>query len=396
MPDLSRRGSLRSPANNGGPEPVKTLMIGRIDYPPKAGGDAVQMMAYKRILEAMGISVEIASEVQAHAVYDVVHLFNIDRPFDLLAQTRRISNRPLMILHAIHENDEYYLHPRPTDFFLKAFIRRLRFMSLKYFVRLLTSKRLALDLLISPLLTRQQAVHRIASRVDFFHFLSLRELDWFVHDYGLEISPEKVLIFGNGAWVSEPEPSKASGIRDIDVLVPGRIEPLKNSVQIAKILTEFPDRKVVFCGQLNKNHPRFGRQFLRVVHSSSNIEYLGELNYEDMLALYRRAKLVVSQSLREVAPLVEVEGLANQCAVISTSRSASDLAIPRETGYSRCNPFDPKEFIVELTHVFRRLDAGWQPHYDLDLSWQSVCQPMVRLYESLLERFHQAKLQKSR
>ena len=85
---------------------MKVLFQTRVDFFTKMGGDTVQALAYQLHLRELGICVEIVPEVEVDvAPYDLVHLFNIDRPLELYPQLlNAMHHKKKVVLSTIHHD----------------------------------------------------------------------------------------------------------------------------------------------------------------------------------------------------------------------------------------------------------------------------------------------------
>ena len=353
---------------------MNILFIGRIDYPPKQGGDAVQIENYKNIISQMGHHVEIASLTNEPGIYDFVHLFNVSRLYDLVYQLKsKVKNSPILILHPIHQKIEYLSKVR------KYGGKTSGNEKVKFIIRNILSKKFRLNQLGIVFRNEKKLLHSLMERIAFFHFLSAREREWFENDFGIKIDDEKVIIFGN-AVRHDPDRGKHLTSRDIDILIPGRIEPHKNCINTAKALLSFKDKRIVFAGQLNLYYKKYCNEFLNLIEQNKNLNYAGSKSFTDMEELYNNSKFVVSLSLSEVAPLVKLEALAHEAIFIGTNRSAS-----ADKNTDTCYFLDPEnlnEAIDVLHNLFKKIDSGYVFKFPRINTWEEEMAPLLDLYKN--------------
>jgi len=84
---------------------MKILFIGRIDFPEKSGGDGVQMYRYKEWFESNGNKVTLFTKNIYGYSFDTIHLFNVDKIYELLYQLSfvKLDKNTKLILHTIHQ-----------------------------------------------------------------------------------------------------------------------------------------------------------------------------------------------------------------------------------------------------------------------------------------------------
>jgi Glycosyl transferases group 1 len=353
---------------------MKVLFIGRIDYPPKQGGDAVQMEAYKDGITKKGYKVEIASLTSGPDSYDFVHLFNISRIYDLVYQLNtKVKNEPILVLHPIHQKKEYLNR-------IKELIgRNAGNEKIKFIARNILSKKFKVNQLHYIFKNENELLQNLLRRINYFHFLSEKERDWFEKDCDFKVDDEKVIIFGN-AVSHRIERLNSLQEREIDILIPGRIEPHKNNVNTARILSSFSDKKVVFAGQLNRYYKNYNKEFMNLIEQNENLDYVGSRDSFEMQQLYDNSKVIFSLSLSEVAPLIELEALAHKAIFIGTNRSASRINEDMNCCY-HIDPENLNEAVNILNGVFEKIRTGFEFSFPHINSWEKEMEPLLNLYE---------------
>lgn len=353
---------------------MKILFIGRIDYPPKHGGDAVQIEAYKNVFTKKGYEVEIASLTNKTGSYDFVDLFNISRLYDLVYQLKaKVKNQPILVLHPIHQKKEHLKR-------IKELIgRNTGNEKIKFIVRNILSNKFKINQLQFLFKNENKLLRNLLRKMNYFHFLSEKERDWFEKDFDFKIDDAKVIIFGN-AVSHRIEQLNSLQEREIDILIPGRIEPQKNSVFTAKVLSSFVNKNIVFVGQLNKYYKNYNNKFLNLIGQNKNLTYIGVKNFSEMQQLYNGSKIVLSLSLSEVAPLIELESLAHKAIFVGTNRSASSI----NENINCCYHIDPensKEIVDTLNNIFNKIKTGFEFSFPRINTWEEETKPLLDLYQ---------------
>ncbi|MBA7701117.1 hypothetical protein ES703_109848 [subsurface metagenome] len=69
---------------------MKVLMQSRVNLFKNLGGDSIQILKTKEYLEKIGAMIDISTELNPNlSSYDLVHLFNLNRPQEVYEQARR-------------------------------------------------------------------------------------------------------------------------------------------------------------------------------------------------------------------------------------------------------------------------------------------------------------------
>jgi hypothetical protein len=194
------------------------------------------------------------------------------------------------------------------------------------------------------------------------------------------VPDEKVIIFGNAVQNRGTE-DKHLNDRGIDIFVPGRIEPQKNSINTAAVLSVFKDKNICFAGQLNRYYKKYCSQFLRLIEKNKKIKYLGPISFPEMEKLYDNSKIVISLSLSEVAPLVELEALSHGAVFIGTKRSASDSQNQDTSRY--VDPEKPDEAFNIIRALFHKIESGYVFKFPHINTWEEEMKPLLDLYKKI-------------
>lgn len=354
---------------------MNILFIGRLDYPPKQGGDAIQIENYKNIISQKGYHVEIASLINEPGNYDFVNLFNISRIYDLVYQLKsKVKNLPILILHPIYQKKEYIRLMKSLG------VKAPGMERIKFIARNILSNKFRLNQLLLILKSEKKLILLLLQRVAFFHFLSRKEREWFENDLGYKIDDEKILIFEN-AVPSVPENTKLLKEREIDVLISGRIEPQKNTINTAKCLTSFKDKRIIFAGQMNRYYKGYCIEFLKIIAENKNFKYIGAKSFSDMQDLYGNSKIVFSLSLSEAAPrtLVELEALANKAIFVGTNRKPIDSSNTNTSYY--INPENLTQASGLLADIFKKIESGFVFSFPHINTWEEEIKPLLNLYK---------------
>jgi len=163
------------------------------------------------------------------------------------------------------------------------------------------------------------------NRFDGFVFLSDSEELAFNTKYGSFIKNQTTSLICHNGVDTEDNSSGDFTNRGIDFIVVGRIEELKNSVEVLKFRNQyFSDKSIVFIGANNPYHKEYSKKFEQLVLKSKAL-HIKSLPHDKVLSYLKQARVLLNFSLLECSPLVDLEALSQGCKVITTSHSYTHL-----------------------------------------------------------------------
>lgn len=332
----------------------------RDDFFSKFGGDTFQIQKYSEALDSQGIK-SVIYTLENFKTGDFIHnqyyIVNIDRGFECVLFYEIMKKRKLMnktyVIPIHHDNFAVMNFNNARLGFFSPFIRSPGTLEkLKACVRAIRSKSYLYDsfrhLLIVPY---KNATKCLLNEAKGIVAIAAGEIAVIERDYDVSIA-DKSTIIHNG--VSDTYLTllnqKKDNIRNIDVLVCGRIEQRKNQVAIAKLLAN-KSFNVKFVGGLNENNAKYCNEFLSIIDTTDNLEYIGKVGPEEMVVLYGSAWIHLSASWFEVSSLVDIEAFFAGCYVFSSKYGHSEELLNGERfesvdPYELSNLADRVEFIL--------------------------------------------------
>ena len=103
------------------------------------------------------------------------------------------------------------------------------------------------------------------------------------------------------------------------VLCAGRIEPLKNQVNLLEALIG-SKLSVVICGSSFPYHKKYNNTFKELIKNNSNFIWLGYLDRKMLISALKNAHVVAIPSWSEVSPALGIEGGYYDCNIVTTNR----------------------------------------------------------------------------
>lgn len=179
------------------------------------------------------------------------------------------------------------------------------------------------------------------------------------------LSPDRSRIIAHGvdravfAPTAAVDNSAPSPEQAITVVYPSRLEPYKHQLEameaIAALRGQFPNITMSMCGPANPEYgARVEQRRVALDPEGRFLHYVGPLNTTDLVALYRRATLLLFASSCENLPNTLIEAMAAQVPVVT-----SDCEPMPSVGRDGClyvNPTDP----VSIANGIRHALEDWQ------------------------------------
>ncbi len=364
---------------------IEVLFCLRRDASEKPGGDSGKVYKYKSILEKKGFLVSIITDPADLNVGkftpDIVHVFNMQTPYEnyRYMEWALRKNVPLCF-SPIHHEKKYmvqYFGKGLIGKFLNYDAYLMLSSFVKEFARFKTFRNLR-SYKNTPLKKNRTLVEKAARIFP----LSKSELENIKCDVFSKLAASKVKVLPNALTFIEGNVD-SDVPRDIDIMVVGRIEPRKNILKIAEALKDTKYR-VVFAGKENTNHKKYCADFREVVRANPNLQYLGELNHDQLSYHYKRSKINLSNSWFEVVSQVDLEATSLGCKPIVSAASA--LFDYFSTPPLKLEPDCSSAEILNCIEYALKEDYRPRIKKAFTLDWEDVTNILANEYTTLLSR----------
>lgn len=222
---------------------MKIAFLTRIDAFDKNGGDTYQIEMYKKYLEEAEHDVEIITNLTVPSNKDFYILVNLDRPLELVIYYEKIAALNLtkkMLLLSIHHNydciDFYEKNIRTGIFSIPLKLLRTHNQreKLKNIARAIKYAELRRYVLKHCFIDYKTKSKDIINNAQAILLIANGERKIIRDDFGIE--PKSTFLIKNGVDLVESVGLTENKLRDIDILICGRIEPRKNSLSLARYL----------------------------------------------------------------------------------------------------------------------------------------------------------------
>lgn len=104
--------------------------------------------------------------------------------------------------------------------------------------------------------------------------------------------------------------------KDIDVIFVGRLDLVKGSDYLSKLISHFPNNINIKIIGINITE----KDYVNLINSKCNVEFLGWVDNETKLELLKKSKVCIIPSRFESFSLVAAEAISCSCHVVAWGR----------------------------------------------------------------------------
>ena len=381
---------------------MKVLMQARVELFDTGGGDKIQIENTARELKKLGIDVEIvAGNVSNYNSYDLVHLFQLDWTPDpsMYAETIKSSGKPLVFSPIHHSISEVKLFDETYAFDFRRLSKAVFKDQFKRDTLKNVYKSLFMPKKIYPTVQSLRfGLFNIQKKALSLSDYILVQTELEAHDlktsYGVDFKWKKIpngvsdLFIDSAGYDKEQIMPKALQDMEDYILCVGRVEARKNQLSIIDAVKSAreetgKDLRLVFVGKKSKlKHQEYIIRFNLALKRYSWITFVNQVPYEQMPAVYRKAKVCVSASWFETTGLTSIEALfCGSNAVASGERAREYLG----DLVSYCSPNHIKSIknaVVEQYFADRRKVPSFMLR---EYTWQNAAHKIFDVYNELLK-----------
>jgi glycosyltransferase involved in cell wall biosynthesis len=202
----------------------------------------------------------------------------------------------------------------------------------------------------------------------------------------IRLGGKNIYLIPNGIDLEEIQETPPAE-RGYDILFAGRLIKEKNVDKLISIIPQikedFPDVK---CGIIGDGPER--KKLMKLVNDldlRNNIEFLGFLQYEDVIAYMKSSDLFVLPSTREGFGIILLEAMAAGTPVLAvrSKHSAASDMLDGKNGLL-CDPDELKNSILNLLgdeSLRRKLIKGGY-EYSKEMGWDKITGKVLEVYEN--------------
>lgn len=164
------------------------------------------------------------------------------------------------------------------------------------------------------------------------------------------------------------------------ILQVGRVEYLKNQLNLISSLMDHPEIPIVILGN-NKVNKSYFLKLKELGDCRGNVFFISDVPHDEVYSFYFYAQTHVLLSMRESPGLVSIEALSQNCPIVV----ADKRCLPVKTYFGKqcesVNPFDKDAIEAAILRSYQK------PHIPVDLSrfsWDSIAQATYSVYKELV------------
>lgn len=352
----------------------QVLFLARPNLLTYPGGDTTQVLQTAKELRNLGLRVDVNPSVIDYGHYDLLHFFNIIDPEDILGHLKK-TDLPFVISTIYLDYSEYDKNYRPGpvrwahQLFSKDTVEYLKTMG-KWLLKnerpgdlsfLWRGHRGSIQHIL------RQAAHLLPNSVNEYQRL--------LRDYGIEKPYSPI---PNGVDLETFQPTE-KGNRDI-VLCVSRIEGNKNHHHLIKALND-TGFQLYIVGKPSLNQKKYYKECIKM--ASANIHFTGYVSQEELLRLYRRAKVHVLPSWFETTGLSSLEAAVMGCNIVISDRGDVKEYFEDDAWY--CDPADPVSIRSAIEAAFEAPNTNnLRTRIIEEYNWRRAALKTLAVYQKVL------------
>lgn len=358
------------------------------------GGDGVQLIKTKEYIERLFrncIIDIITSPNQLNNTYDIVHIFNyatVDITRDFFTRALELNLR--IVSSPIYWDYSYSIMPLYMYFWCnKKFISEpfVRFHRLFNPILSRLPKKIVHDAFTNVSKRFSKDIHFFIENSKLILPNSQREGELCCEFGNVLDQVSKIREVYNGVDVShitimpEEEFYLKYNIPRNYILQVGRVEYLKNQMNLITSLNDNPEIPIVILGNAREDRP-YTKQVKKIAKKRGNVYFISGVPHCDVYSFYKYARVHVLLSMRESPGLVSLEALSQGCPVVISDERFLPVNTYFKENFRSVNPYSYNDIKKAI------LDLYSQDHKQVDMSefeWDNVARQTYRAYEELMD-----------
>ena len=355
-------------------------MIGRATLFSHPGGDTMQLTKtaeYLNKTKQVEVDIVTVDKEIDYYTYDLIHLFNICRPADLLGVIKK-AHKPYFVSTVFVDFSEAEKnHYKATRRFLSRIFNFNQLEYIKAIARILKGHDKLTD--ISYVYKGQkQSIREILKRAEMLLPNSKSEYKRLVLAYGVakdyRVIPNAIDI---SIFSADKPENKALNKFDNAVISVGQITPVKNQLHIIKALND-TKYNVYIIGSPSSNALGYYNKCKEI--AADNIKFISHLKQKELAEIFKRAKVHVLASWFETTGLVTLEAAYSGCNIVISNRGDQTEYFRDEVFY--CEP-------SEISSITKAVDLAYNSAFNVNLksrietdyNWEKTALETLKAYK---------------
>ncbi len=365
---------------------MNVLLVNRANLFEKFGGDSIKTLKTKEYLKKKGIQVDLMLGNQKSInfnQYDLIHILNLQniKLTPVIIKRAKKAKKPVILStifwkskKTIRYTYEIYREYNPKYSLIISILEKiigeqktLKIFSF-FFKRRFFSKE-----------------KYILKNVDWILLESSSELKNIMSYFDLPILEKKSTIIANGInkvfLLKDKKTNKhLKNLPKEFVLSVGRIDPIKNQINVIKALFDKKEIPLVFIGSKIR-FPKYFKEFQEISKKRGNVYWFPRIKQEELIGFYKQAKVYVQPSIWETFGLAIFEAASFNCNLVVTSEGGAKDYLQDKALY--CQPND-------LESIQRAVLASWQKKREKtstvfkNFSWEETINNIIEAYQKII------------
>ena len=357
-------------------------MIVRQNLYTSPGGDTTQIDMTAKFLRSLKVEVDIllAESLQEKQDYDIYHFFNIIRPDDILPF---IINSDIPFVVSTIFVDYYEYETKSRTGVLGFAFRILTAGQIEYVKAMARSLKDGIKIkskyyLLHGHLKAMQFVAKKAKMLLPNSNSEYSRLSTYLH---LNV-PYRPIVNAINPDVFNIEVLPDNRYEN-HVICVGRIEGRKNQLNLIKAFVG-TNINVTLIGKPSPNHMNYYEECKTIASGSDNIRFIDHLNHDQLVRIYKAAKVHILPSWFETTGLSSLEAGVMSCNIVVTDKGDTKEYYKDMAYY--CDPDDINSIKDSVLQALKDdVNPTLRDYILANYTWQDTANQTLEAYNSVLQ-----------
>ncbi len=358
---------------------MKVLFISRSTLFSTPGGDTKQIELTASYLRKLGVEVDIklANEYSDYSQYDLLHLFNIIRPADLLYHVRK-SGKPFVISTIFLDYGEY---EKKSSKGIRRWLNQLMSEDFIEYVKVIARYIKNGEPIRSKkylLWGHRKSIRYLIRNAKVLLPNSINEYNRLVAKY--KIKQEYIPVPNAIDPTMYGSTNKTDEKYKDAVLCVARVEGRKNQLNLIRALNN-TGYKVIINGKPSPNNKAYYERCVK--ESASNIIFNDRVSEEELYIMFHSARVHVLPSYFETTGLSSLEAAVMGCNIVITDKGDTVDYFGNMAFY--CNPGDPGSIRKAVDEAYHSPFSDKLKNIILNqYTWDKAAEKTLQAYKKAL------------